>query len=83
VEVEVAVAKATRLAVFSYRGLKVIGSLLCAGGDAGEDGCSEETCGNSTTGLSAEKGLEVETEDAGVLAREGETEEGLESAPRP
>ena len=46
VEVEVAAAEATRLAVFGYRGLRVIGCLLCAGGDAGEDDCSEETCGS-------------------------------------
>ena len=45
VEVEVAAAEATRLAVFGCRGLRVIGCLLCAGGDAGEDGCSEETYG--------------------------------------
>ena len=46
VEVEVAAAEAARLAIFGCRGLRVIGCLLCAGGDAREDGCSEETCGN-------------------------------------
>ena len=46
VEVEVAAAEATRFAVFGCRGLRVIGCLLRAGGDAGEDGGSEETCGS-------------------------------------
>jgi hypothetical protein len=46
VEVEVAAAEATRFVVFGCRGLRVIGCLLRAGGDAGEDGGSEETCGS-------------------------------------
>jgi hypothetical protein len=45
-EVEVAAVEATRFAIFGYRGLRVIGCLLRAGGDAGEDGGSEETCGS-------------------------------------
>jgi hypothetical protein len=44
VEVEVAAAEAIRFAVFDCRGLRIIGCLLLAGGDAGEDGDSEETC---------------------------------------
>ena len=43
VEVEVAVAEATRFAIFGCRGLRIIGCLLLTGGDAGEDGGSEET----------------------------------------
>ena len=46
VEVEVVAAEATRFAIFGYRGLRVIGCLLRAGGDVGEDGGNEETCGN-------------------------------------
>jgi hypothetical protein len=42
----VAAVEATRFAIFGYRGLRVIGCLLRAGGDAGEDGSSEETCGS-------------------------------------
>jgi len=45
-EAEVAAAEAARFAVFGYRGMRVIGWLLRAGGDAGEDGGSEETCGS-------------------------------------
>lgn len=41
-----AAAEATRFAVFGYRGLRVMGCLLHAGKDAGEDGGSEETCGS-------------------------------------
>jgi len=37
----------------------------------------------SSIGLSVEEGLSAETEFAGMLARVGETDEGLESAPRP
>ena len=36
VEVELATAEATRLAVFDCRGLKVIGCLLCVDGDIGK-----------------------------------------------
>jgi hypothetical protein len=46
VEAEVAVAEAARFAVFGCRSLRVIGWLLRAGGDAGEDGGSEENCGS-------------------------------------
>jgi len=46
VEAEVAAAKAARFDVFGCRGLRVIGWLLRADGDAGEDGGSEETCGS-------------------------------------
>jgi len=46
VEAEVAAAEAARFAVFGCRGLRVIGWLLRAGGDAGEDYDSEETCGS-------------------------------------
>jgi len=46
VEAEVAVAEAAKFAVFGYRGLRVIGWLLRGSGDAGEDGGSEESCGN-------------------------------------
>jgi hypothetical protein len=37
----------------------------------------------SSIGLSAEEGLSAETESTGMLARVGEAEEGLESAPKP
>jgi len=42
----VAAAEAARFAVFGCRGLRVIGWLLRGGGDAGEYGGSEETCGS-------------------------------------
>jgi hypothetical protein len=45
-EVEVAAAEAARFAVYGCRGLRVIGWLPRTGGDAGEDGGSEETCGS-------------------------------------
>ena len=46
VEAEVAAAEAARFVVFGCCGLRVIGWLLHAGGDVGEDGGSEETCGS-------------------------------------
>jgi hypothetical protein len=46
VEAEMTAAEAARFAVFGCRRLRVIGWLLRAGGDAGEDGGSEETCGS-------------------------------------
>jgi hypothetical protein len=46
VEAEVAAAEATRFAIFGCHGLRVMGCLLLAGGDAGEDGGSKETCGS-------------------------------------
>jgi hypothetical protein len=42
----VAAAEAARFAILGCRGLRVIGWLLRAGGDAREDGGSEETCGS-------------------------------------
>jgi hypothetical protein len=42
----VATTEVARFAVFGCRGLRVIGWLLRAGGDTGEDGGSEETCGS-------------------------------------
>jgi hypothetical protein len=45
-EAGVAAVETTRFAVFSCRGLRIIGCLLLAGGDAGEDGGREETCGS-------------------------------------
>jgi hypothetical protein len=46
VEVEVAATEAARFDVFGCRGLRVIGWLLRADGDAGEHGGSEETYGS-------------------------------------
>ena len=45
-EAEVAAAEAARFAVFGCRSLRVIRWLLRGGGDAEEDGGSEETCGS-------------------------------------